>query len=166
MFSSFFILAASFAAVVSANPLRVVTARDATCQPNFQGAAVGISTADGFYEPSDAPHLFAWRVEQNGQWPTEYIIKDIKSLDVLTLAPGGSTFLFAQNGSAHPSQSFAIACQTCDPNASSGPDRDVATKCTIKPHGKPDFCLTSAGINHIISEPCTGANNQFFNFAV
>ncbi|KAK7033530.1 hypothetical protein VNI00_012754 [Paramarasmius palmivorus] len=165
MFSLFFI-AASLVAAASATPLRVAEARAATCQPNFQGGAIAISTADGFYEPNGGSGLWAWHVEQNGQWPTEYIIKDIKTLNVLTLAAGGSTFLFTQNGSADPSQSFAINCETCDPNAGSGEDRDVATKCTIKPHGKPDFCLTSVGVNYLVSAPCNGAASQVFNFAV
>ncbi|KAL0577454.1 hypothetical protein V5O48_004523 [Marasmius crinis-equi] len=150
-------------AAATANPL--LASRDDTCCPNFKGATIAIIGVTGPYHPFDA-NEWAWHVEQNGQWPPAYVIKNIASGKVVTQAAGGSYFLDDPAPSGPISaQLFAISCATCDPNADSGPERAIATRCTIAPQSKDGFCTTAVGENYAVAEPCNGSNNQQFTFA-
>ncbi|KAK1220697.1 hypothetical protein PQX77_016523 [Marasmius sp. AFHP31] len=156
-----------FIAVAAAQPM--LMSRDDTCYPNFKGATIAISGRDGTYRPpnGNSNTMWSWHVEQNGQWPPGYIMKDITTGQALTQAAGGSLFMIDPylSGPYVSSQSFAIACATCDPNADSGPERAVASRCTIMPQSKDNFCLTASGENYLVAHPCTGGDDQYFTFA-
>ncbi|KAL0070174.1 hypothetical protein AAF712_002664 [Marasmius tenuissimus] len=154
-----------FAAVAVAQPMLV--SRDDTCYPNFKGATIAISDRDGTYRPpnGNSNTMWSWHVEQNGQWPPGYIMKDIATGQALTQAAGGSLFMTDPYLSgSYVSHSLSLARRAI-PTQTPGPERAVATKCTIMPQSKSNYCLTASGENYLVAHPCTGGDDQYFTFA-
>ncbi|KAF9254418.1 hypothetical protein L218DRAFT_1082345 [Marasmius fiardii PR-910] len=125
-----------------ANPL----AARAKCSPNFEGAGISITGANGFVTPdgrghgSPAPY---WHVQQTGQPVAGYILRDIannnraltrNSDNTLTMGP-------ASDSGTDVNQIFQIQCDTCVGGASTSPAGTlIASGCNIEWASDPSLC--------------------------
>ncbi|KAJ7489182.1 hypothetical protein FB451DRAFT_1553060 [Mycena latifolia] len=165
--------------LVSASPV----ARQAQCNPNFEGAGVSIVIGQSNIKaaPPVAGTLLAvaggdgpvnqtaeWHVEQTGAFPPTYIIKEISHNDlVVDINPDGLLILEEIN-SSKPTQIWEIACNQCLPGASSTPGGgDFASGCyIISPQSGSCVHLEPAGaveVNFGVGE-CGNSGYQHFDF--
>ncbi|ESK84973.1 hypothetical protein Moror_9225 [Moniliophthora roreri MCA 2997] len=137
------VIALSFLAVVSANPL----AARATCSPNFEGAGISILGANGFVTPNGRGHGSSapfWHIQQTGQSNGGYIFRDIANNNIALTRNGDNSVTMApvSNTGTDPTQQFQIECQACNGGASSAPPGTViGSNCSIKWMGNTGLCL-------------------------
>ncbi|KAF7313891.1 hypothetical protein HMN09_00547000 [Mycena chlorophos] len=141
----------------------------AQCYPSFGGVPVSIISSGGGIEwavPShtagtllqrnlDPPPLNKtgeWYAEQNGQWPPQYFVKDVKDTN-LVVAPAESGLLFVDTIATSQNdqqQMWAMTCASCNPAAASDPKGgELAQGCQIK-NAKTGLCARAepAGTNY------------------
>nr|GAT55938.1 predicted protein [Mycena chlorophos] len=151
----------------------------AQCTPNFQGVAVSIIDSDNQGEWGVSAHVAdtflqsnlespplnktaEWHVEQNGQDPAAYYIKDAgdpsNSL-VVTLALESKLLYTSAIAQDNEEQLWIIHCDQCNPSSS-----EVASGCQII-NVDTDLCATTQQGNvNYGAVTCTGAGAQTFNF--
>ncbi|KAF5387508.1 hypothetical protein D9757_006535 [Collybiopsis confluens] len=176
LFTTVFAALALAGSSVSATPL----ARD-TCAPNAQGSGVSIVSAQfGSLEWGDhnatpavgdvlgfssARGLAAtdFHVQQSGQFPASFIIKDVDNNSLAVTAQGSHlAFTTASDSGDQVDQIFDISCQSCAGDTT--PGKAAGSSCTFSPHGHSDQCVTLGSKDVLLSlTGCTGSSNQLFN---
>ncbi|KAE9387068.1 hypothetical protein BT96DRAFT_1081507 [Gymnopus androsaceus JB14] len=177
-FASFFVAAAITS--VYATPLTRLT-----CTPNAQGYSVSIvSVVNSVLEwgvestPANSEVLIGesfrglaapdFHVQQSGQDPDSFVIKDIDNSNLAVTAlftPSGFlgdlVFSAASESGNQTSQLFDIACQNCG----SYPGYAAGTACTIILQADNNFCAqpgTTASAS-LITTICNGSTEQLWN---
>ncbi|KAK1225492.1 hypothetical protein PQX77_011580 [Marasmius sp. AFHP31] len=138
--------------MVSSKPLAT---RQGRCFPNFQGQAVSIVEGGNKFIVDGVTSFF---VQQDGQDPADYIIKDAANTNRAVTASGGNNLDLrpASNSGTEQDQLFEITCASC------APDGNVLAKaCTIQAKGQ-NLCF-DAGSNSL--QTCDGSNDQSFNIS-
>ncbi|KAE9395969.1 hypothetical protein BT96DRAFT_922432 [Gymnopus androsaceus JB14] len=160
---------------VSATPFR-----RATCTPNAQGAGVSIESLVSGLEwgventPQIGDVLIGesfrglaapdFHVQQNGQVPTSFTIRDVDNNNLAVTTVGNElVFETASNSGNEAAQLFDIACQTCGTNTT--PGNSAGSSCTISPHSNDSLCVavgaTAQDALKVVN--CDGSNEQLFN---
>ncbi|KAF5387541.1 hypothetical protein D9757_006540 [Collybiopsis confluens] len=177
LFTAVFAALALVGSSGSATPL----ARD-TCAPNAQGAGVSIVSVQNSkreWGDHNAPPFYGdvlvssssrgltvpdFHVQQSGQFPTSYVIKDVNN-NFLAVTSQGSQLIFdaASNSGNQANQLFDINCQSCAWDTT--PGKAAGSSCTVSPHGATGQCVA---IGYNSADPlsvvgCSGSNSQLFN---
>ncbi|KAJ7489203.1 hypothetical protein FB451DRAFT_1390373 [Mycena latifolia] len=176
MFSLATLTVACILGVVSATPL----ARQATCNPNFEGAGVSIIAGGTEWGVSpvvagtplkrdlELPPLnktAEWHVEQTGSAnPTTYIVKAITNNE-LVVDVVNSVLTLEQIDSSKKTQIWEINCEQCLSGASSTPGGGkFASNCAIKSLPSGLCAQDEMGNESIALGECTGVVAQRFDF--
>jgi len=153
--------------VISASPLapRGNPTPPGTCRPNFQGAQLIVrNRGDATHQPSP-PFNFQF----TGQPTNTFVIRPVGAVDKVVAATGttpGSplTVVDINFNSADPLQLWNVLCEKCgDPSPSSNP---FTSGCSISLAAN-DLCiqLDLALPDPVFLQPCTGGDNQKFDFS-
>ncbi|KIK58223.1 hypothetical protein GYMLUDRAFT_246259 [Collybiopsis luxurians FD-317 M1] len=153
-----------------------------TCAPNAQGSGVsiesvqysGLEWGDHNTTPTNGDVIVSssfrglaapdFHVQQSGQVPTSYIIRDVNNNNLAVTTEGSQLhFTPTSNSGNQANQLFDIACQSCAFDTT--PGQAAGSQCTISPHGQNNQCVTSGqhAADPLAVTGCTGSNAQLFN---
>ncbi|KAJ8093975.1 hypothetical protein PM082_009860 [Marasmius tenuissimus] len=151
IFSQVVSIAVFAVTMVSSKPL---AARQGRCTPNFQGQTVSIIEAGTKFAVDGVTSFF---IQQDGQFPTNFIIKDAANPNRAVTASGNNLDLKpASNAGNEQDQLFEVACASC------AADGNVLAKgCTIQARGQ-NLCF-DAGSDNL--QTCDGSSDQSFDIA-
>ncbi|KAE9395981.1 hypothetical protein BT96DRAFT_942017 [Gymnopus androsaceus JB14] len=108
-----------------------------------------------------------FHVQQNGQVPASYIIRDVVNNNLAVTAVGNELIFETASNSGNEvyfrDQLFDIACQACETNTT--PGNAAGSYCTISPHSNDGLCVEVGATPY---DPlrivyCNGSNDQLFN---
>jgi len=172
----------SVAVILASSGVSATPFRRAACIlgiPNAQGAGVSIQSLSGLEwgvetTPQSGVVLIGesfrgfaapdFHVQQNGQVPASYIIRDVVNNNLAVTAVGNELiFETASNSGNEVDQLFDIACQACETNTT--PGNAAGSYCTISPHSNDGLCVEAGATPY---DPlrivyCNGSNDQLFN---